>query len=214
VGQIEYPEATLVDQVWGMYNGTSSAADGVSKDLKAMSIMALGLLGSGDRLNDDVKPVIGQRLVEALQGASTSWDEQMALRGIGNYGNADLLDAVAPFFHSDDANVRAAAFSALRKMDEPRAQAVLIEQYQQESAGGVRLAGLDALQRMPLAPPTLDWVREQALSTTDEREQIALVNVLGKTLPADRGNEVTLRQILATNAPVGVRKAVFRYVKP
>lgn len=214
VGQIEYPEPQLVDQVWDLYKGTTSAGEGVEKDLKAMSIMALGLLGERDKLNEEIKPVIEERLVEALQGARTAWDEQMALRGIGNSGNADALDAVEPFFHSENPNVRAAAFRALRKMDDPRAQMVLIEQYEQESATSVRLAALDALGRMPLVQPALDWARAQALSAGNERERIALVNVLGKTLPMHRTNEVALREILASDAPTSVRQAVFRYVKP
>lgn len=214
ISDVEYPEPQLVDQVWESYTRSQATEDGTERDLKAMSILALGVLGDREKLNDDVKPVIAQRLVEALRGANNPWDEEMALLAIGNSGNAEALDAVAPSFRSDNAGVRAAAFSSLRKMEDPRAQMVFIHQYQEERSTSVRVAALRALAQMPLVPQALDWVRERALATTDEKEQIALVNVLGKTLPADRHNEITLRQILTTKAPTTVRQTVFRYVSP
>ena len=120
VSSFAYPDKATVDELWEMYGkGVQGEDEKTNGEVRTMSLLALGVLGDGEKLNDAVKPVIAGRLTEALQGAPDSFDERMALRAVGNSGNPDLLPAVTPYFESAEPLVRGRCLQSSAKHGHP-----------------------------------------------------------------------------------------------
>lgn len=215
VSDFQYPTNLLVNELWKNYQdikqGDPSSMNG---QLKTMSIFALGSLGFRDKLNHQIMPLIRERLLQGLQHADSSWDRRMALRAIGNYGNADILDHVEPYLKDSDANVRSAAYLALRRMEEPQAEQTLINSCSTESSPMVRRTALKTLSHMKPTNLGIGWAREEVLRAQDAKELVALVNILGKSLEEHPQNERSLRELLSTNPPRDVKMNVYSYIPP
>ena len=154
VSDFLYPDQQLVEELWEQYS--QPAADSKTTEeqgmVRDMSLLALGVLGNSDKLNEELKPVIGDRIVNALETATTDRERENALGAIGNYGNPAVLNAVIPWFSDANPRVRKAAYTALRRMDSPQAEKVLITEYQRESSEAVRAKALATLAAMSPHP--------------------------------------------------------------
>lgn len=215
LSDLEYPTDDLVARLWKHYqDAPSGKRDDVEGELRTMSILSLGVLGSREKLNDAVKAGIGEKLVEGLGGADNPWDQQMALRGIGNYGNAEVLGAVEPYLTDADPGVRGAAYWALRRMDDAQAVGILMRSYKQENDPNVRQEALRTLAVMQPTKDGMEWARWELGATSDPAEQAALAQVLGKSLRQYPANELALRAALAKDPPREVKQTIYLYVAP
>ena len=214
VSDFEYPTDAVVEELWDQYELPVEEPQSTAGQIKTMSLFALGALGAGSHLDPEAKESIGQELSSALNGSDTAWDERMALRAIGNFGGAELLDDVADRFESPDPAIRAAAFMALRKMTDPRAQSVFIAAFEREPSPEVRASALASLVDMPLRAPTIDWARVALFEETGEAAQVGFVRVLGETIRRYPDNGRVLREYLATRPSMTVKRAIYDYIAP
>ena len=214
VSGFEYPEAATVQALWDFHQGLGEPRDKEAREFKTMSLFALGSLGSGEKLNARVKPEVGRMLGESLQNAAEPRDQAVALGAVSNYGGADMLDPIQTYFKADNEQVRAAAYGALRHMDDPRAVEILASHYATEESPAVRAAAAQALSRMPPSPVGIAWAGQTVLSSDAPKEQIPLVEVLGKNLETYPENAAKLKALLEKNPDNQVKKEIYKYVVP
>lgn len=213
VSDFEYPTEQTIDDLWQQYEEAGGDPHGTEGEIKTMSLFALGALGHDAKLQPGEKSQIGDMLVKGLDEADSEWNERMALMAIGNFGSSSALDVVAARFGSEDDAVRGAAYDAVRKMSDPRAQQLLMDAYDRDTVPALRLQVLKTLGEMrPLAEKTSAWVRSKLKSVRHEQDLVLLVTILGKNL--NRQNEAALRELLATEPSVGIQRAVYRYIGP
>jgi len=184
------------------------------RERKTMSLYAIGSLGHQEKLNEELKPEIGKQLVANLKNTDDPKEQSLTLTAISNYGGADVLDEIAPYFTAEDSGVRASAYDALRRMDDPAAIAVLAQHYATEKSPKVRQAALQTLVRMPPTAEGIEWARKEALVVDFREGQEALVKVLGENLKEYPENEAVLRELLKQNPSNRVKQEIYEYVVP
>ena len=215
VSDFAYPTDDLVGHLWNEYQRQPPGNTGeLGSEVRTMSLFALGILGHDDKLNDAVKPLIRERLVSSLNNAANPWDRAMALRAIGNYGNADVLDDVAPFLTDPNPDVRSAAYWSLRRVDDSAAAEMLMTAFDEEGDANVRSTALRTLTQMVPTAGGMEWAKWELTAVTDSAEQIALAQYLGNALPKYPQNAIALRQLLETNPPTAVKRAIYAYIAP
>lgn len=215
VHDFQCPDASLTNGLWDVYHEVDPASeDRAAKERRTMAILAVGALGCEGKLNDALKPEIGAKLFENLTGAQDAPTHELTLNAIGNYGGADALPGIDPYFSDPVQEVRIAAYESLRRMNDPRAVDALAQHYSEEESPKVRLAALEVLSRMPPSGRAIKWARSELPNVRDPEGQEALVKVLGESLTEYPESEQALRDVLATQPPIRVKKAIYRYIKP
>ncbi|MDM8564113.1 HEAT repeat domain-containing protein [Candidatus Halobeggiatoa sp. HSG11] len=207
----EYPEASTVNALWQFTSGLDTKDD---REYRTMSLYALGSLGNNDKFNDVVKPEIGKLLVTNLEGSDDPREQAVILGAIGNYGSAEVLDAVEPYFTAKNEGVRASAYDALRHVEAPRAIEMLTTHYEAETSPNVRAAAVKNFSKMTPTLEGVNWANKAVLKTDASKEQIPLVEVLGKTLEDYPDNEGTLRALLKKDVDNKVKKNIYKYIVP
>ena len=91
------------------------------------------------------KPIV-ERLVAALNAATTVASRRELLLALGNTGSPVALTAISRFVLNDDASLRAAALSALRWIDGTRAESLLARALAADTDSTVRMAAARALE--------------------------------------------------------------------
>ncbi len=210
------PQPFLVEGMMTLHRDPSAVSRGDTLGAaRNMSLLAVGSLGSREKLDEETRAAAARALIENLAlSARDPAEAALTLKSIGNTGNDALLETVQPAFNSPDERVRAAAFEALRRMEAPAAQDRLLAAYRDEASLPVREAGLRALAEMPLTPATLAWAREAVLAARSLSETVLLVELLGRSLRANPENAEALRALLATNPPVSVKETVYKFITP
>ncbi len=215
VHDFENPQEFVADAIWAFYKGTDPGTeDQDEQELRTMSLYAFGSLGSDDKINEAVKPEISERLVESLYNAGEPREQSVTLAAIGNYGGEEVIDAIEPYFSSEDENVRASAYDALRRMRDPKAAETLARHYETEASHEVRIAALRTLKAMPPVPEGVNWASRTVLVTEEPREQELLVNVVGENLRDHPENEKTLRELLKKEPTNRVKREIYKYIVP
>ena len=127
------------------------------------------------------------------------------LAALGNYGGEEIIDAVEPYFSAENEQVRSAAYTSLRRIDDPKAMETLFYHYETEEASYVKIAAMNAVKDMPISKETNEFaVRKLINSGNDDIQQEALVNKLGEGLKKYPKNEDVLRQFLQRDLPIHV----------
>lgn len=67
---------------------------------------------------------------------------------------------------------------------------------------------------MPPSPAGVAWAGQTVLNSETPKEQIPLVEVLGKNLDHYPENETILRELLKTNPDNPVKKEIYKYIAP
>ncbi len=108
-----------------------AAAGAISNDASAGSWSAatLALGAYADKLRD-LRPELATEIVDALgarlAAAGHGDDAVLFLRALGNAGAQSTLDRLAGYLASDDALIRQSAVIAMRKIDSPRVEQILL----------------------------------------------------------------------------------------
>jgi len=207
----EYPEASTVDTLWQFTEGLDLKKD---REYRTMGLYALGSLGSNDKYNDAVKPEIGKMLVENLTNSDDPQEQAVTLGALGNYGGEEVLNAVEPYFTAENERVRAAAYGSLRHIEDSRAVETLTTHYASEKSPAVRAVAAKTLSKMTPSEAGITWAGQTVLTSSAPKEQIPLVEVLGKTLEDYPNNENTLRALLKKNPDNKVKREVYKYIVP
>ncbi len=215
IHDFEYPDPLLLDQLQGLYNQIEpDATDEIDAQRRVMSLYAIGGLGSAEKLNEDLKPEVGQLLTSALATASGPEETIAILAALGNYGGSETVDDITPYLEAFRPEVRAGAYDALRNMETPEAVVLLTQNFQTETNTAVRVQALRTLTSMPVSEEGVTWARSEVLAASHQKEQEALVKLLGETLPDYPENEAALRSLLKENPSNRIKRAIYQYVAP
>lgn len=215
VHSFEYPEDFLYKGLWNFYHGIDPFNHTErEKELQTMALYAIGVLGSDEKQNEDIKPDIGQTLLENLDKAGDPNLQVIHLEAIGNYGRPDIIGSLEPYFSSDNEKVRMAAFHSLRRMKDPVAVDTLSKFYEKESSQKVRTVALKILAKMPPTQESITLARSEIMTAQEKEGQEALATVLGQNLKDYPDSEKTLRTFLKKDPPNRVKKTVYRFIKP
>ncbi|MEK8019237.1 MAG: HEAT repeat domain-containing protein [Candidatus Parabeggiatoa sp.] len=115
---------------------------------------------------------------------------------------------------AENERVRAAAYDALRHIEAPRAVEMLTTHYEIEKSPAVRDAAAKTLSKMTPSEAGITWAGQTVLTTDAPKEQIPLVEMLGKTLETYPENETHLRELLKNNPNNKVKREVYKYLVP
>jgi hypothetical protein len=215
IHDFEYPQPFLVEKLWELYRKTPlESADPDQRQLRTMALFAIGSLGHDEKLNDTLKPQIGEQLTAYLRTTETPERRIAALSAIGNYGGSDALDAVEPYLSDGDENVRSAACKALRRMTTPMAAEALMEVYAGEASPDVKETVVRTISTLPITPRSRAWAARQIVSTDNPNEQAQLVDMLGNSMNVFPENENSLRALLAKNPHTRVKQDIYKYIAP
>jgi hypothetical protein len=207
----EYPESSTVETLWQFTNKLDLKND---REYRTMGLYALGSLGNDEKYNEAIKPEIGKILVNNLESTDDPREQAVTLGALGNYGNEEVLEAVEPYFTVENEKVRAAAYGSLRHIDDPQAVEILTTHYAKEKSPAVRVAAAKTLSKMTPSEAGITWAGQTVLTTDAPKEQIPLVEVLGKTLETYPDNEAHLRALLKKNPDNKVKREVYKYIVP
>jgi hypothetical protein len=215
IHDFEHPESFVSDALWQFYKDLPAGSqEQTQQELKTMTLYALGSLGAEDKLNETIKPEISTRLVENLYNTKDTQEQATTLAALGNYGGEDVIDALEPYFSSEDERVRGAAFDALRRMEDPKASETLAKHFETESSPKVRVAALRTLKSMPPTSEGVAWANKTVAVTEEPEEQELLVTVIGENLKEHPENEKTLRELLKKNPDNRVKREIYKYIVP
>jgi hypothetical protein len=194
---IENPEPFVVDGLWRLHREPSLNGDSeIAGATREMSLLSVGALGYRDKQNEDLKEGIRRQLSENLSRTTDAGEKALTLSAIGNSGNAGLMETVAPYLASSDETLRGAAFDALRRMEDPKAQELLIGSYASQTSPEVKAAAIKALSEMPPQESSTEWARKAVQTEPDLRVQALMINYLGSTMQEFPRNETALRALL------------------
>ena len=214
LSDFEFPESSTTQALWGFYQGLEMAQDKISQEYRTMSLFALGSLANADKLNQSVKPEISKILIDNLHNATQPHDQEVTLGAIGNYGGAEVLDEIQPYFTLDDEKVRIAAYGALRHIEDPQAVSMLTTHYPDEESPAVRARAARTLSQMKPTAEGVAWASSTLLKIDAVKEQLPLVEVLGKSLDQFPTNESGLRALLKQNPDNRVKREIYKYIVP
>jgi len=215
IHDFEHPESFLSDALWQFYKDLGDAPESqTGQELKNMTIYALGSLGSDDKINEEIKPEISSKLIQHLYNTDDFREQATTLAAIGNYGGEEVIDAVEPYFSSENEDVRASAYDALRRMKDPKAAETLAKYYEKEASPKVREAALRTMKSMPPTSEGVKWASQTVLKTEEAKEQELLVSVIGENLKTYPDNENVLRELLKKNPDNRVKREIYKYVVP
>jgi HEAT repeat protein len=155
---------------------------------------------------------IGTLLVRLLEESRTRAERLDALAGISNSGYAGALPAVRPLLEDGDALIRSAAIQAIRLMDHPDVDGLIIRSLQKEALPDVRVAALQAARNRSPSPLLATALSERALSDDNSRARMHALKLIvrwQKDLPelravveqvAQREAESTIRRMASDEA--------------
>lgn len=212
--QIETPQKFVSEELWDRHRMLSGSNDRLDVEQRNMSLFVLGSLGDKDKLNPELSNEIATELSDYLKQSGDRSDQIIALEAMGNHGGEQLLDAIEPIFASDDVEMRATAYFAMRRMDTPEAAQTLINNYEKENVQPVKTAAMESLAQMPPSDSTMTWARNELLQPLDPSSQKALVAYLGHNLVNYPQNEQALRALLQTGPTMDVKRAVYAFISP
>jgi HEAT repeat protein len=122
-------------------------------------------------------PALFQQLLALESRAASEGSLQHFLTALGNVGNNSILPTIQRYLEHSDANLRAAALDALRRLESPEAFAILSQHATSDPAPKVRAEALGSLSQQPgeLALPLL----ASALNDASVAVRKAAVQALG-----------------------------------
>jgi hypothetical protein len=171
--------------------------------LYGLGTIARRLRDAGETTRADA---IVQGLLVNLSKVSAPADQVDVLRAIANSGAASAFEAVQPFLTSSAASVRVAAVDALRLMQRPEIDGIIVERLSQPD---VRLqdAALDAVS-VRLPTPALVAALERA-ATTGAKPAVRMkaVRILVQWLPQRPEVRPILRRLASDDELEQIRKA-------
>jgi hypothetical protein len=138
---------------------------------------------------------LGQVLLARLSAAQNEYRVVEALRAISNSGYAGAFEKTRPLLEDRRERVRAAAVRALRSMQLPDVDRILVARLVDDSSKEVRLATLETMQaRTP--NDTLATALKNSSSTHDPHVRYRIVELMARW----RGQRPELRESLETVA--------------
>jgi HEAT repeat protein len=135
-----------------------------------------------------------QALSQDLEGATTSYQRIAALTAFGNAGDVTLLEQIRQQMTSDDPAVRAAAATALRRIEGPDADALLAT-LAADPAIPVRYGAVDAIGERTSSASLAGALSPLALLDVDFKVRSSAVTILARWLPDLPALEGTLRKV-------------------
>lgn len=144
-------------------------------------------------------------LTEQLSVATTPGEKAVALTALGNAGDPATLDAIRPFTSDADADVRASAVQALRRIPGPDVDQ-MIARFTTDDSQAVRHSAVDVVSERSASPVLAAAVAKLALNEEDYQTRAKCVNVLAQWLPSDPSIAPSLRAVAENDKNADLRK--------
>lgn len=210
----EYPQPQALAQLRQFIAQLSHQSGTQADEMRAMAYYVLGTSGAYDKLNTEVQAQVRRQLAADLSPAAPAGNQAVVLQAMGNQGDVTLLPTITPYLSSPDAMVRANAYEALRRMPGEAAVEQLIQSLAGESAGRVREAALQTLSIMPARAAAMPWAQQALLTPAPTAEREILIDILGRAVTTQPGNEAALRRLLAQNPERKLKQRIYQYIRP
>lgn len=216
LGHLDFknPEGFVVDDLLRLRRNTVRSPDPTERELGSMALLSLGALGDASHPNQAMNQRISQELLGYLASTKQPADTAAALQAIGNSGNPAVIKTVVPYLDSSYPEVRTGALEAFRRMNDPQATQILIQQFEQKTDQDTRRVALRSLSSMPATAEAMSWGRTALATPMDTDTQAQLAAWLGSQHTKYPENEVALRQLLKTTSSFEVKKGILKYIAP
>ncbi len=145
-------------------------------------------------------------LVDNLAAAKSRQLRIHALRAIANAGHPSAFEAVRPWLDDSNEIVQAAAVDAVRLMDHPAVDGVLVD-HVEKGSNPVVLSALDAISVRKPTPRLEGALIAAATGAEKASARIKAVRVLGSWLPTHPSLRATLEKVSRDDPMETVRKA-------
>lgn len=147
--------------------------------LYGLGTIARRLRGAGEIARADD---IARGLAATLTKVSAPADQVDVLRAIANSGAASAFDAVRPYLEAKAGNVRVAAVDALRLMQRPEVDGIIVERLGQPDAQ-LQDAALDAISVRTPSSTLVGALEKAATSGVRPALRLKAVRIMGQWLP-------------------------------
>ncbi len=178
------------------------------QEVRDTARLALGNLARTAAESDPSKAsnfVAGE--LNGWKSATSSQDKIMTLLVLGNVGSPAILPAAKEALSDPDPAVRVAAASALRFVDSPEAELLLVDRVANDPDSRVRAQAIGSLALRFGTTQTRDVVVKASQTDPDEPVRMAGVQWMAGELPQAPDLAEALEVIAANDRAVGVRNA-------
>lgn len=210
---LEQPEPSVLAAVWNLRRGLASQADASTGAKLSIATNVYGALGDASKGN----PALTAEVLRNLGGLLASGDARqqvLALDALSNVGDEARVPSLAtPYLTSKNERVRAAAFSAWRKLS-AASLPTFTAAFAAEPSIDVRLVAVRTAAQMPDSEALAQWARAAVVAETHPAVKSELVHLLGGGLAQHAANADVLRALLKTTSERRVRRDIYVYVAP
>lgn len=145
-------------------------------------------------------------LVADLARVSTPADQVDVLRALANSGGAEALEAVRPYLTAGAVKVRIAAVDALRLMQLPEVDGIIIDRLGQAEPE-MRNAALDAVSVRTPSAALVAALQQAAQSDTKPALRLKAVRIMAQWLPQRPELRSSLERLASSDESEQIRKA-------
>ncbi|ALO44182.1 HEAT repeat domain-containing protein [Pseudoalteromonas phenolica] len=197
----------LVDLVLESANQTSS---GEQQRLSNSAMMVLGIIAK-NQSGSEFSAYMGQRLVEQLKQTSQTSRQVSILAALGNSGNAEQQDQIAPFLNANEPKLRQQAADSLGKMPNETSLKYITEQLSVESDKDTKAALLKAMGNNELDNKQIDDLFSYSQSQPKEI-RLASIQALAAQAKKDPDLKPRLKALIKREKDQQVLRALMRSV--
>lgn len=154
-------------------------------------------------------------LLEARVRSGAHDDTVECLKAIGNAGSVESLPLLTSQLAQSNAAIRAGAALALRRMRDPRAEALLVRTIAHDNDAQVKVAALEASRQLGISPALLAAIVPLIDDEHDPVAQSAAVSVIGSFGAAARTPDVesALQRVIARTEVDSLRESAQRVLE-
>ncbi len=196
--QVESPTPQVIDTVMASLDNQD-----LSAGMKSTSLLTAGAVSS--RVKGEARDTLLSTLLAEEERARDEGRLRTWLNALGNAGFPETLPHIAPYFTHQDAQLRATACSAVRKLPLEEATELLLKALRQDEDAIVRTAAAETV-----APRHLEDVNRvlgQQLRTEESEAVLgAIIGKLGKRKPFDEDAERLVRTFANTTTVQSLRE--------
>jgi hypothetical protein len=178
-------------------------------ELRVHALYGLGTIDRRLREGGETARAAGitQVLIQTLQKADSPAIQVHVLRGIANSGDPAALQAVRPFFTSSVDKLRTAAVDAVRLMQQPEVDGLVVGRLESDKEQSVELAALDAIAVREPTDTLVGAVTKAARSAENPVVRVKAVRVIAQLRAKRSELRAVLEQLAKDSEYEQVRKA-------
>ncbi|MFZ4480074.1 MAG: HEAT repeat domain-containing protein [Rhodoferax sp.] len=209
---LEYPEASVFDELWKLQQG--KAADAFEAGLAKTALFAIGALAGNEFISASLRASVLQQLSGQLSQAESPSDKMAVLMAIGNSRRQELTGDVQNFLADADGAVRTEAYRALSKIGSDGSLELIKNAFLAETDAKVKSGILAAVSDMPASDNVSAFFRSQAQAQSSTGLLVPVAGYLARNAANSDKNIQALNALIERKPSGQVLQEIYRHVSP